>query len=183
MTEKSEIPSLKPHQEVSASPLSRVLTGLRSPDKYVKGRALELLAIHLTHLLGLNFTDWLLRSVDSDSIEVGVVADERRIPFNRWLIQCRDSRQMDMGDIATAVGRSVSFRPSVVLSVTTGRFTQQARHYATRAMQLTNLQILLIDAHDLRAMANDETAIRSVLSRWAGQVRSAKELQVAPLCG
>jgi hypothetical protein len=181
MVKKSEIPSLGSHQEVPVPPLSQVLIGLMSPDRYAKGEALELLAIRLTHSLGLDFEGWLLRSANSNGIEVEIVASDKRVPFNRWLIQCRNTHQMDMGDIATAVGRSVSLRPGIVLSVTTGHFTQQARHYATRAMQLTNLQILLLDAHDLGTIANDETAIRGILGREAGQAKSAKELQLAPL--
>jgi hypothetical protein len=114
-----------------------------------------------------------------NNIEVGVVADGRQVPFSRWLIQCRNARQVDMEDIATAVGRSVSFRPSIVLSVTSGCFTQQARHYVIRAMQLTNLQVFLVDAHDLRAIAADEATIKSILSRGAEQAKSFRE-QVTP---
>jgi hypothetical protein len=108
------------------------------------------------------------------------VANDRRVPFNRWQIQCRNAYQTDMEDIAAAVGRSVSFKPNIVLSVTTGHFARQARYYATKAMQLTNFQILLIDAHDLKTIASDERAIKSILSRETGQARAAKELQAIP---
>ena len=168
-------------KEVFALSLSQILASLKSPSKHVKGKALELLALYLTRLIGLDFKGWLLRSADSNGIEVDIVANDRQVPFNCWLIQCRDARQMGMGDIATAVGRSVSFRPSIVLSVTTGCFTEQARRYVTRAVQLTNLQILLVDTRDLRAIANGETTIKSILGREAGRARSAKELHLAPL--
>ncbi len=200
MTKKSEIPSPKFHQgllnpipaagaekavlilkQVFECPLSQILTELKSPDKHVKGRALELLAIHLAHLIDLDCKGWLLRSADSNGIEVGFVANDRQVPFNRWQIQCRNTRQVGMGDIATAVGYSVSFKPNVLLSVTTGRFTQQARSYATKAMQLTNLQILLIDTHDLNTITSGERAIKDILSRETGRARTAKELQVEPI--
>jgi site-specific DNA-methyltransferase (cytosine-N4-specific) len=180
MLKRSEIPLPKFHQETPDPSLSQILTDLRSSDKHAKGKALELLAIRLTHLLDLDFKGWLLRSAVSNSIEVGIVADERQGPFNRWLIQCRDARQMDMGDIATAVGRSVSFRPNVVLSVTSGHFTQQARYYVTKAMQLTNLHFVLIDVHDLKAIAADEAMIKSILGRETEQAKPVKELQLAP---
>lgn len=179
MAKKSATPSPKSYQGFPVSPLSQTLTELKSPDKYAKGKALEFLTIRLSQLLDLDFKGWLLRSADSNNIEVGVVADGRQVPFSRWLIQCRNARQVDMEDIATAVGRSVSFRPSIVLSVTSGRFTQQARHYVTRAMRLTNLQIFLVDAHDLRAIAADEAMIKSILSREAEQAKSFRE-QVKP---
>jgi len=183
MTKKSEIPSYRYHQEISGPierPLSQMLADLKSSNKHVKGRALELLAICLTHLIDLDFRGWLLKSADSNGIEVGIVANGRQVPFNRWLIQCRNACQMDMEDIATAVGRSISFKPNILLSVTTGCFTRQARYYATRAMQLTNFQILLIDTRDLKTIASDEGAIKSILSRETGQARAAKELQLIP---
>ena len=158
--------------------LSHILTALKSPDKRVKGKALELLAIHFTYLIALDFKGWILRSINSNGIEVGFVANGRHVPLSRWQVQCRNARQIDMGDIATAVGRGVSFKPNTLLSVTTGCFTQQARHYATRAMQLTNFQIILIDARDLEAIASDKEVIWSILSRETGQARIAKEQQV-----
>lgn len=161
--------------------LPQILTDLKSPSKRVRSEALELLAIYFTRLLDLDFKGWLLRSADSGGIEAGIIAHDRQVPFNRWQVQCCNVRQVDMGEIATAVGRSVSFKPNVLLSVATGHFTQQARYYAAKAMQLTNLQILLIDAHDLRTMANDETAIREILGRESGQAEAAKELQVTSL--
>ena len=132
-------------------------------------------------MIDLNFEGWLLRSADSNGVEVEIMADDKRMPFNRWQIQCRNANHVDMGEIATAIGRSVSVRPTVLLSVTTGQFTQQARHYATRAMQLTNFQVLLIDTHDLQAMASGEKRIESILDRETGQVKAAKQPQLTPL--
>ena len=168
-------------KEIFERSLSQILADLKSPGKHVKGRALELLTTYLTRLIDLDFRGWLLKSADLDGVEIGIVADDRRVPFNRWQIQCRNVSQMDMGDIATAVGRSISFKPTVLLSVTTGYFTQRARYYATRAMQLTNLQIILVEACDLRAMVSDEKTIESILRREVGQAQVAKGLQVASL--
>jgi site-specific DNA-methyltransferase (cytosine-N4-specific) len=168
-------------KEVFERPLAQILADLNSPNKHIKGKALELLAIYLTRLIDLDFKGWLLKSADLNGIEVGIVANDWRVPFNCWQIQCRNVGRTDMGDIATAVGRSISFRPNVLLSVTTGRFTQQARYYTSRAMQLTNFQILLVDACDLRAMASDEKTIESILRREVGQAQVAKASQVASL--
>jgi hypothetical protein len=179
MAEKSAIPfgaQFSPNQV--ELPMSQILANLKSPSRHVKSDALELLAIHLSRLIGLNLSSWLLRSADSNGIEVEVIADDNHAPFNRWQIQCRNARRVDMGDIATAVGRSVSFKPGVVLSVTTGHFTPQARYYATKAMQMTNFQILLIDAQDLKTIAGDESAITGVLGREAERAKAAKQSQL-----
>jgi site-specific DNA-methyltransferase (cytosine-N4-specific) len=168
-------------KELFEKPLSQILADLKSPNKHVKGLALELLAIYLTRLIDLDFKGWLLRGADSRDVEAEVIADHRHMPSNRWQIQCRNAKQVDMDDIATAVGRGFSFRPSFVLSVTTGCFMQRARHYANRAMQLSNLQILLIDTYDLINLASDERMIASILDRESRQAKAAKESQLTPL--
>ena len=174
-------------KEVFEIPLAHILTDLKSSNKHVKGKALELLAIYLTRLIDLDYKGWLLRGADLNGTEVGIMANDWRVPFNRWQIQCRNVGRTDMGDIATAVGRSISFKPNVLLSVTTGLFTQQARYYANRAMQLTNFQILLVDACDLTDIAGDEKAIENTLRREVEQTKAAKASQVAslhvPSCG
>jgi site-specific DNA-methyltransferase (cytosine-N4-specific) len=181
MTKKSEIPfgaPSSPNIELFELQLSQILADLRSSNKHIKGKSLELLAIYLTHLIDLDFNGWLLRSTDSKGIEVGIIAHDRHAPSNCWQIQCRNSSQVDMEEIATAVGRSVFFKPNVVLSVTTGAFTSQARYYATRVMQLTNFQILLMDAQDLEAIAADEKVIENIIRREAERVKVAKQPQL-----
>jgi len=165
----------------SELPLSQILANLKLPDKHVRGKALERLGIYFTRLIDLDFKGWLMRSVDSNGGEIEIVANDRSVPFNRWQIQCRNVSQTGMGDIATAVGRGISFKPNVLLSLTTGHFTQQARYYATKAMQFTNLQILLVDAPDLSTIASNSKAIKGILNRETEQARNAKEPQIAPL--
>jgi restriction endonuclease Mrr len=100
------------------------------------------------------------------------------VPFNRWQFQCRNADLVDMGEIATTIGRSVSYRPNVVLSVATGHFTPRARNYASRAMQLTSFQLVLVDGDDLRALAEDEGMIGSILERETERARIAKYPQL-----
>jgi hypothetical protein len=184
VTKKSEIPfgaQFRPTDttlEVSEQPLSQILTDLVSPDEHVRGQSLELLAIHLMRLVDLDFKGWLLRSVDSKGIEVGVIAHDKRVLFDRWQIQCLNSKRPGMDEIATAVGRGIFFKPNVLLSMTAGNFTSQARYYAMRAMQLTSLQILLMEAQDLRAIAADKRVVANIINREVGQVEVAKQSQL-----
>ena len=175
MVKKIETKANPASTELVERSLLEVLAGLNSAEKNVKGRALELLAIYLAHLIDLDFEDWLMRSNASNSIEVNALAYDSRIPSNRWLIQCRDASLVDMDEIATAVGRSISFKPSVILSVTTGEFTQRARYYATKAMQLANYNILLMDSHDLQTIVDSKGTITDILSREASRMKGAKQ--------
>jgi hypothetical protein len=65
--------------------------------------------------------------------------------------------------------------------VTVGRFTQRAHHYATKAMQLTDFQVYLMNSHDLRTIASEERTLKDILRRQAWQARTAKGIQVAQL--
>jgi site-specific DNA-methyltransferase (cytosine-N4-specific) len=165
-------------KELFEQSLADILVDLKSSNKHVKGKALELLAIYLTRLIDLDFKGWLLTSRDSNQIEVQIIAHDRHIPFSQWQIQCRNVSHVDMGEIAAAVGRSIAFKPSIVMSVTTGYFTQQARYYATKAMQLTNFHFILLDADDLKIVAGDERKIRSILNRESRLAKVSKEQQL-----
>ena len=48
-------------------------------------------------------------------------------------------------------------------------------------MEMSNLQILLIDAHDLNTIADDERALDSILYRELEKARVAKESQFMSL--
>lgn len=163
-------------RQLSGKPLSQILADLRLPNKHARVSALELLTVHLADLMGLDPRAWLVKGADSGGVEVGIIADHKNMPFSRWQIQCRNSKRVDMGEIAAAIGRGMFLKPNVVLSVTTGSFTSQARSYATRTAELTNLQILLMEADDLDAIAQDEKSVEGILRRETGRVEVGKQL-------
>jgi len=62
-------------RELFEQPLAQILQDLKSPDKHVKGKALELLAIYFTRLIDLDFKGWRTRSADTGGAEVDVIVE------------------------------------------------------------------------------------------------------------
>ena len=72
-------------KELFERPLSQILADLKSDDKHVKGRALELLAIYLARLIDLEFKGWRVRSADTGGAEVDVIVEGARLIFSRQM--------------------------------------------------------------------------------------------------
>ncbi len=96
----AEMAGLVPRQ-LFEQPLAEILRDLKSSNKHVKGKALELLAIHVMRLLDLDFESWLARSVDTEATEVQLLATSSELVFNCWQIHCKDAAIVTLEDIAT----------------------------------------------------------------------------------
>lgn len=152
-------------RELFERPLSAILDDLKSPDKYAKGKALELLAIYFTRLLDLDFKGWRLRSADTGGAEVDVIVEGARLMFSRWQIQAKNTHTVRLADVAKEVGLALTFIYSnVVMLVTTGKFTEGAYKYANRVMETSNLNVILIHGSELAEIAQDPTRIIAILN-------------------
>ena len=163
-------------KEVFELPLSRILTDLKSPDKHVKGKALELLTIYLTRLLDLDFKGWRIRSADTGGAEVDVIVEGARLIFSRWQIQAKNTKVVRLEDVAKEVGLSLTFIYSnVVMIVTTGDFTKDAHNYARHVMKTCNLNVILLNGAELDQISQDPTRIVAILNSKAEQAMRVKE--------
>ncbi len=163
-------------KEVFERPLSQILADLKSPNKHVKGKALELLAIYLTRLIDLDFKGWRTRSADTGGAEVDVIVEGARLIFSRWQIQAKNTKTVRLGDVAKEVGLSLTFIYSnVVMIVTTGDFTEDAYSYARHVMKTCNLNVILLNGTELERISQDPTSIVAVLNSKAEQAMKVKE--------
>jgi site-specific DNA-methyltransferase (cytosine-N4-specific) len=163
-------------KEVFELPLAQILTGLKSSNKHVKGKALELLAIYLTRLIDLDFKGWRTRSADTGGAEVDVIVEGARLIFSRWQIQAKNTKTVRLGDVAKEVGLSLTFVYSnVVMIVTTGDFTKDAYSYAQHVMKTCNLNVILLNGSELERISRDPTDIVAVLNSKAEQAMKVKE--------
>lgn len=157
--------------------LEEILADMESPDTYVKGRALELLAIHLGWLLDLDFKGWRTRSADTGGAEVDVILEGARLIFSRWQVQAKNTPDSNvrLGDVAKEVGLSLTFIYSnVVMMVTTGGFTEKAYEYTNHVLSKNNLNIVLLHGAELEAISRDPTEIADILNRKAEQAMKVK---------
>ena len=131
-------------------PLSQIYTELRSDDTYVKGIALELLALKLSTELGLLPVRFRLRGSQTGGAEVDLLAEGAHLHFSRWLFQCKNTSTSNVEDLAREVGMATLLRAHVIVMVTTGRFTRPVVDLAKELAVNGPLQVVLVDDDVLR---------------------------------
>lgn len=159
-------------------PLKKTLEDLRSKNRYVKGKALELLAIYFCWLLDLEFRAWRRRGRETAGAEVDILAEAARLVFSRWQIQCKNTTTVSLDDVAREVGVAVKLKPHIILVVTSGRVGSEARRYATDIMSETYLNIAFLDKQDLRRIADDPFVVTDVLRREAERAMEIKRIEM-----
>jgi len=157
-------------------PLAQILLDLESPDRHVKGKALELLAIYFARLIDLDFKGWRLRSADTGGAEVDAIVEGARLIFSRWQIQAKNTGSVRLDDVAKEVGLSLTFIYSnVVLIITTGNFTKDAYGYVQHIHRTSNLNVILLNGAELQRISINPTAIVDILNHKAEQAMRVKE--------
>lgn len=166
--------------EISQTELNRsfddVVQDLDHPDKHIKGKALELLAIWMIRLTSLRFTKWRKRDYETGQGEVDVLAASDRFVYHRWQIQCKNTKRVDVEVLAKEVGMTFVTGADVVMIVTTGEFTRDAFQYAYRMMEVSRYYMVLIQKEDIESIKQDRTNIIKILDKRARRVFAKKEL-------
>jgi hypothetical protein len=129
-----------------------ILAGLSSTSTHEKGLALEALAFYLGRLLGLEFVQWRLRSNKTGGVEAEAVMQGTHLSFSRWQVRCKNARHVTVEDVATEIGWSTYRKSSVILILTTGRLTSDARSFVTAAVQSTNFRIIALEQEDIATL-------------------------------
>jgi len=155
-----------------------ILDGLRSKSTHEKGLALEALAFFMGRLLGLEFVQWRLRSSKTGGAELDVVMESDRLIFSRWQIQCKNSAQATLEDIAKEVGIAQVIKANVILIVCTGRIGSAAVKFAQQTMKETNLYVALIDGKHLRQLESSPAEIVNIMNGQASEAMTLKRPQV-----
>lgn len=162
--------------ELFKHPLVNILVDLKSEDRYLKGRALELLAIYLTRLIDLEFKGWRVRGADTGGAEVDAIVEGARLIFSRWQIQAKNTPIVRLDDVAKEVGLALTFTyANVVMVVTTGEFTRDAYTYATHVMRTSNLNIITLNGAELEHLSRDPIGIAELLNGKAQRAMQVKE--------
>jgi site-specific DNA-methyltransferase (cytosine-N4-specific) len=160
-------------------PFEDVVKDLDDPDKHIKGKALELLAIWIIRLLGLRFSKWRLRGFKSTGgAEVDVTAASDKIVYSRWQLQCKNTKKVDVDVVAKEVGLTFVTHADVIAIVTTGTFTGDAINYAGQVTDNSRYYIILLDGEDIKKIVADRTKIVEILNIKARRVFAKKELGV-----
>lgn len=157
---------------------SDIYRELHSSNRSKKGRALEAYAIHIMRLMGFRFVGWRKRAKDStgyaeiDAVMTGLFGNSP----TRWQVQCKNtpSGAVDLEDIAKEVGLLPLTMATHILVVSTGRFTRDARRFASEVMAATPITIFLLDSSDFSKVKASPGALAAILGAMAGEISRLK---------
>lgn len=151
---------------------------LDSDSTFKKGVALETLTIKIGRLLGLDFVGWRVRGRKTGASEVDVIFDDVGKTFNRWQIQCKNTKkELRTKHIAREVGITRMLQTNTLLMVARGGVSQEAQRFATQVMRHENLSILFLTEEDLTELDKRSDRLFEKLEGESGRIRRLKRLE------
>lgn len=154
-----------------------VMEELDSSSTHEKGVALETLTVKTGRLLGLEFVGWRVRGRKTGGSEVDVVMDEIDTTFNRWQIQCKNTKsQLESKQIAREVGIARILQTNTILMIARGGVSQDAKQYANRVMRQENIAIMFLEGDDIEELDENTDHLLTVLRGEARRIHNIKRL-------
>jgi len=188
LTEKTKKEVIEPLMEQFAGQVGNALaeaycktfdelrTDIDSKDTYVKGLALEAFSIKVMRIIGLDFIKTRYRDIQIGGAEVDALFDSTRLAYSRWQVQCKNTKAVTIDMVAKEVGLSHMLKSNVIVMMTTGHLTSEAKKYARRIMEDMNLCILMIQKEDVESIIENPTSIVDILNRQAAAAKKIKLL-------
>lgn len=165
--------------DLLTKPLGDILTELADKDKHVAGLALEALAFKLMHILGMDYVATRLRNISATGgAEVDLIFHSSRLIYSRWQIQCKNTRRVSLDDVAKEVGLTHFLKSTVIVMVSTGDIGGDARRYANKVMQDSNLCVVMVDREDLEAIRANPSTIVDAFKREAHHAMKLKQVEL-----
>ena len=159
-------------------PIDVILSEMTSEDRYISGLALEALAFKIMRLLGMEYLATRLRAQATGGAEVDLIFESSRLVYSRWQIQCKNTSRVCLDDVAKEVGLTHFLKSNVIVIVSTGSIGPEARRYANKIMNDSNLCISMIDRSDLDIIIDNPSAIVDIFNREAKLAMSLKQLSL-----
>jgi site-specific DNA-methyltransferase (cytosine-N4-specific) len=165
--------------ELLVKPLADILAELDSEDRYLAGMALEALAFKLMRILGMDYIATRLRNIAATGgAEVDLIFHSSRLVYSRWQVQCKNTAKVSLDDVAKEVGLTHFLKSTVIVMVSTGDIGGDARRYANKIMQDSNLCVVMIDRPDLEAIKTNPVFIVDAFKREAHNAMTLKQLDL-----
>ncbi len=157
--------------------LADIIAEIDAKDRYIAGVALEALAFKLMRILGMDYIATRLRNIAATGgAEVDLIFHASRLVYSRWQVQCKNTARVSLDDVAKEVGLTHFLKSNVIVMVSTGDIGDDARRYANRVMQDSNLCIVMIDRSDLESIKANPASIADAFRREAHNAMSLKQL-------
>jgi site-specific DNA-methyltransferase (cytosine-N4-specific) len=110
--------------------------------------------------------------------DVDLVFESSRLVFSRWQVQCKNTANVSLDDVAKEVGLTHMLKSNVIVMVGTGEIGPAARKYANKVMTDSNLCLVLLDGKDIAAIEKTPSAIVDAFNREAAQAMKLKALDL-----
>lgn len=160
------------------TPLESILQELTIEDRYRSGLALEALAFKLLRLLNLTYVGTRLRAEQTGGAEVDLVFESTALAYSRWQVQCKNAKVVSLGDVAREVGLQHLVKPNVIVVITTGSISEEARNYARHVTVESNLAVVLLDGQAVLDICQQPTRIARYLTHEATNTAKRKRLNL-----
>jgi len=162
---------------LSAS-MDEIMVKIDSPDRHEAGLALEALAFKLMRILGMDYVATRLRNVPATGgAEVDLIFHSARLVYSRWQIQCKNTARVALDDVAKEVGLTHFLKSNVIVIVSTGEIGGDARRYANKVMQESNLSIVMVDRADIEIVKANPASIVQAFQREAAHAMQLKPIE------
>ena len=172
ITDRSGVP-----RRVLRKSIAEIYEQMDSDLNYLKGQALEALAVKIGLMLNLTFAGWQVRGTETGGAEVDVIMDEIGTGFSRWQIQCKNTEsKLRTKHVAREVGLARMLQSNIILMVSTSKVVPDARQYAKRIMDSENLTILFLADDDLEELDESPEHLSTALKRQTQRVHRWKQL-------
>lgn len=155
-----------------------ILTYIDSEDTYISGLALEALAFKLLRILGLDYMATRVRAEATGGSEVDLLFHSSRLVYSRWQIQCKNTSRVSLDQVAKEVGLTQMLYSNVIVVITTGDVSGEAKKYANHVMKNSNLNIVFVEKSDIAQIAIDPVTIVDVFEREAKNTMQLKKLDL-----
>ena len=160
------------------TPLSDILSEIKSKNRYKAGLALEALAFKIMRLIDMTYVATRLRANQTGGAEVDLVFESARLAFSRWQVQCKNTARVALDDVAKEVGLTHFLKSNVIMMLTTGDIGSEARRYANKIMADSNLAIVMLDGGDLTQIGDSPAQIVRAFEREARHAMNLKRLEL-----
>ena len=160
------------------TPLSAILEEIQHKDRYKAGLALKALVFKIMRLLDMTYVATRLRANQTGRAEVDLVFESARLVFSRWQVQYKNTARVSLDDVAKEVGLTHFLKSNVVVIVTTGEISSEARRYANKIMADSNLAVVMLDGGDLSVISESPATIIRSFEREARHAMTLKTLDL-----
>jgi site-specific DNA-methyltransferase (cytosine-N4-specific) len=159
-------------------PLASVMEDLTSGDRHIAGLALEGLAFKLMRMLDMDYVATRLRAAATGGAEVDLVFESAHLVFARWQVQCKNTKRIELDDVAKEVGLTHFLKSNAIIMVGTGAIGREARRFANRIMAESNLCVVMLDGADLAAIRDNPSHLVDAFVREAKHAMDLKKLDL-----